>query len=409
MRAHRTRALAAVALVAAGVPAAPVPAAAGQPSCQGLPATVVGTSGPDVLEGTARADVIAGLGGDDVLRGRGGDDLVCGGAGSDRLFGEAGDDQLSGGPDRLREDSSGRYLLGDVLDGGPGDDLLAGGADPRTGAHRLPDTFSYADAPAGVVVDLSTTPGAATGQGSDLLRFGDAVGVRGSLHADTVTGSEGADQVHGLAGDDAIDGGRGDDTLYAEELGADSGDDLVRGGRGDDLLGSYAGRDDLAGGAGDDFVEAYSDRPTRVTGDRGDDYVAQNLTAGAGAASLGGDGRDLLTLYGALLEGESPRTRVTLDLRDGTTTATTDPAAVGTIGGFEGHRLVGDLRWAYHGVPGADRVWAITGGPLRARTYAGNDWIHGTPLDDLLDGGTGTDTGVRDGGDDTCRSVERGC
>lgn len=409
MRAHRTRAVAVMALVAASLPLAPA-SAAGPPACRGVPATVVGTSGPDTLEGTAKADVIVGLGGDDVVRGRGGDDLLCGGGGSDRLFGDAGADRLFGGADRLREDSAGSYLVGDVLDGGPGDDELAGGPDDRRAeAHRLPDTFSYAESPGGVVVDLSERPGVATGQGTDLLRFGPHVGVRGSLRADTITGSDGADQVHGLAGDDVIGGGPGDDTLYAEELGADSGDDLVRGGRGADLLGSYTGRDDLGGGAGDDFVEAYSDRPTRVSGDRGDDYVAQNLTAGSGAASLGGEGNDVLALYGALLEGVSPRTVFTIDLRDGTTTAGTDPVATGTVGGFEGHRLVGDLRWVFHGRPVADRVWAITGGPLRARTHGGNDWMHGTPYDDLLDGGSGTDAAVRDGGSDTCRSVEKGC
>lgn len=413
MRAHRTRAVAVLsvtsAVVAAGLWLVPVSVAAG-PTCRGVPATVVGTGGPDVLEGTKGADVIVGRGGDDVIRAKGGDDLVCGDGGSDRLFGDAGSDRLYGGRDRLREDFAGTYLLGDVLEGGPGDDELVGGRDRRRAeVQRLPDTFSYADSPGGVVVDLSQRPGVATGQGTDVLRSGPVAGVRGSLHADTITGSEGDDQIHGLAGDDVIAGGRGDDTLYAEEVGADSGDDLVRGGRGADLLGSYAGRDDLGGGAGNDFLEAYSDRPTRVSGDRGDDYVAQNLTPGSGAASQGGEGRDVLTVYGALLEGASPRVRFTIDLRDGTTTASTTPVATGTIGGFEAHRLVGNLRWTFHGRPVADRVWAITGGPLRARAYAGNDWIHGTPGNDLLDGGSGTDAAVRDGGTDRCRSIEKGC
>lgn len=406
MRAHWIAVASAV--LAAG--SLSVPAVAATPTCQGKTATIVGTLDSDVLEGTRRRDVIAGLAGDDEIIGKGGNDLICGSNGSDRLFGGPGDDQLFGGLDRLGDDSSGRFLLGDVLVGGGGDDLLAGVYDDRrVVSHRLPDTVSYVEAPAGVVVDLSRRPGVATGEGTDSIRFGRDAGVRGSAHADTITGSDGRDQIDARLGDDTVRGGEGTDAIYGEEVGSEAGDDLLVGGPGGDILGSYAGRDDVRGGEGNDFVEAYSDRPTRVAGGLGADYVAQNLTTGSGAGSEGGAGRDVLAFYGSLLTGNTPRTVFTIDLRDGTTTAALDPPASGTIGGFEEYRLVGNLRWRFHGSRLADRVWAITGGPLRAWGYRGDDWLRGTPGDDLFDGGGGTDEAVRGGGEDTCLDIERGC
>jgi hypothetical protein len=47
-------------------------------SCDGLPATLVGTPGSDLLVGTSRRDVIQGLGGHDVIRGLGRSDRICG-------------------------------------------------------------------------------------------------------------------------------------------------------------------------------------------------------------------------------------------------------------------------------------------------------------------------------------------
>ncbi len=55
------------------------------PTCDGLPATIVGTEGDDDIDGTAGDDVIAGLAGDDKIDGKGGNDTVCGGAGDDEI------------------------------------------------------------------------------------------------------------------------------------------------------------------------------------------------------------------------------------------------------------------------------------------------------------------------------------
>jgi hypothetical protein len=93
--------------------------------CGGLPATVSGTHGNDVLQGTEGDDVVVGMGGDDVIEGGGGNDMICAGQGTDIVFGGEGNDRLFGGPG---ED----VLLGeggdDTVFGEAGDDFLFGGA-----------------------------------------------------------------------------------------------------------------------------------------------------------------------------------------------------------------------------------------------------------------------------------------
>lgn len=84
------------------------------PSCAGVPATIVGTDGRDVLRGTHGDDVIVGLGGRDTLIGLGGDDIICGGDGDDVIVGGLGDD---------------------TLHGGAGDDVIIGGRGTNTIVH----------------------------------------------------------------------------------------------------------------------------------------------------------------------------------------------------------------------------------------------------------------------------------
>jgi Ca2+-binding RTX toxin-like protein len=83
--------------------------------CMGIPATIVGTVGDDVIYGTPGTDVINGLDGDDVIYGLDGNDLICGGSGNDKLYGGKGNDKIYGE----------RGM--DMLSGGSGNDLLNGG------------------------------------------------------------------------------------------------------------------------------------------------------------------------------------------------------------------------------------------------------------------------------------------
>lgn len=80
-------------------------------ACAPSRATIVGTTGPDVLVGTPARDVILGLSGRDRILGLGGADVICGhdgkdlikgGPGRDLLVGGAGADRVIGGPGRDR-------------------------------------------------------------------------------------------------------------------------------------------------------------------------------------------------------------------------------------------------------------------------------------------------------------------
>jgi Ca2+-binding RTX toxin-like protein len=283
---------------------------------------LIGNTGDNVLSGGAGNDVLIGLLGSNVMEGGAGTDTVSYAAarssvtvdlaisGSQPTFSEGGfsvardtllgienvigSDWVMG--DTLKGDGGANWLTGgggsDTLMGRGGDDLLDGGSQI--------DTASYAEAAAGVVVDLGIAGAQQTGDGVDIL-----IGIEsltGSAFADTLKGDSGDNQLRGgggndtlmgRAGHDVLDGGDGVDTAsYAEASAAamvdlgnggpqntgDGADVLVNienlvgssfsdtligntganalsGGGGNDLLTGGLGRDTLAGGAGGDVFD----------------------------------------------------------------------------------------------------------------------------------------------------------
>ena len=77
----------------------------------GVPVTLRGGPGQDMLIGGSGPDKLIGGAGNDRLGGKVGDDLIFGGPGNDLLLGGPGDDTLRGGPGR------------DTLRGGTGIDI----------------------------------------------------------------------------------------------------------------------------------------------------------------------------------------------------------------------------------------------------------------------------------------------
>ncbi len=129
-------------------------------TCSGLPATIIGTPGDDVIYGTNAADVIVGLGGNDTIYAGNGDDVICGNAGSDTIYGGNGNDTLFGS---FGNDSLDGGNGNDLLDGGVGIDTLAGsnGDDTLTGGTGA-DSFS-----GGLGSDTNTDFNAGDGDTSD--------------------------------------------------------------------------------------------------------------------------------------------------------------------------------------------------------------------------------------------------
>jgi len=152
-------------------------------TCNGLPATIVGTTGDDVLDGTNGNDVIAGLGGNDLINGGNGNDVICGYGGNDTLNGGNGIDTLLG--------SYGN----DVLNGGNGNDTLSGGdgLDTLKGEN---DDDTLAGGAGNDALDGNN--------GNDSL-YGDADG-------DALVGNNGNDTLTGGPGADSFSGGLGNDT-----------------------------------------------------------------------------------------------------------------------------------------------------------------------------------------------------
>lgn len=227
-------------------------------SCNGVPATIVGSSGDDVLTGTSGNDVIHGLGGNDIINGAGGSDLICGGNGNDIIQGKAGNDKMYGG------------LGNDKLNGGPGNDVLSGGLGK--------DTAVYFGASAGVTVDLAAGTGGGANQGADTI-----IGVEhvmGSLFGDVLRGNAAGNRLKGLTGADQLVGLGGADTL----IGAGN-NDMVYGGGGNDVLQGKAGADRLFGGPGNDTLEGNVGNDKLYGGDGVD-----VLNGGAGNADACYDG-----------------------------------------------------------------------------------------------------------------------
>jgi len=166
-----------IGMVAAFIVAVPAVSGAA-PSCDGLAATIVGTSGADTLIGTSGVDVIVAYGGNDTIKGKGGNDVICANGGNDEVNGGPGHDRIFGGNGA------------DVLWGKGGADLIEGngGNDELRGGNGKDDLYG--------------------GDGNDMLA--------GSYKADELFGGRGQDVLWGGGGTDTAWGGGGTDDCKAE-------------------------------------------------------------------------------------------------------------------------------------------------------------------------------------------------
>jgi Ca2+-binding RTX toxin-like protein len=268
-----------------------VPAAHGSAlTCNGQPATIVGTDHADRIIGTDGPDVIVGLGGYDHIQGGGGDDVICGGMTKDELEGGPGNDWIAGGhgPDEFDLGGAPIWTTSDADDGndtdfgGRGDDVFYGsdGNDSTHGGVGSDTYYFYrADAPGPVTVNLGE--GTASGWGDDVLAG--VENVIGSPFGDVLIGDDGPNVLGGAPigqndGSDSIFGNGGDDRINDGIF----GNDYLNGGAGDDLLEEGIGDDELLGGTGVDTVSfPFSENGVNVD-------LAAGIASGQGTDDLTG-------------------------------------------------------------------------------------------------------------------------
>jgi Ca2+-binding RTX toxin-like protein len=270
---------------------------------------IVGDAGRDSILGDSLDNTIdGGLGNDTLVGGNGNDwlqygyitngsvptsvgftiDLAAGTTagpyGNDILSGFENVAGLSQRDDSILGSSIANYLDGglgnDTLNGADGNDtLIAGsGSDSLVGGNGT-DWASFANASAGVSVDLGTGRSSGAG-GNDSLTGIER--VLGGNFADTlITGNIGSEFVYGHGGDDSLVGGTGS----LQRLRGDSGNDTLIGGNG---VQTY-----LYGGDGDDSIDGGDGTLRFMYGEAGNDtLVAQQAPTTTGFS--GGDGNDSL-------------------------------------------------------------------------------------------------------------------
>jgi len=394
----------------------PAAAVANAPVCAGRAATLVGSSGDDMLRGTSGVDVIVAGAGDDTVRGYGGGDRICGGRGSDYLMGGGGADRLYGGLSRLAlTDEGTSELTGDRLEGGRGNDLLTPGVDLRRADDVFPDDLDFSRAPARVAVDLQTRRADGTGVGVDTIVLDQALAVTGSAYSDRLYGSRRRDHLIGGPGSDELRGRAGQDRIYLDPP-ATSGraDDIAQGGPGDDLITGNAGRDLISGGSGDDVLEDLGLGADGFWGGAGNDHVIDQVaqTPMPDIAVYGGRGRDRLTASTSRLNPSASPSRGSLDLTSERLEWDLLDESHGWVQGRVASVEVFDpmtygTTWVVLGTPRSEQV--IAGATTRTVFWgrSGDDVFSGSAGDDFFAGSSGTDRVQYMGeGHDSCRSVE---
>lgn len=367
---------------------------------------VIGSSGNDTLTGDVYDNTLDGSEGDDRIDGGQGNDTLNGGSGVDILLGGAGDDSLSGGTGN------------DTLIGGAGADVLDGGqATQGTNAMNM---ASYETSAQAVTIDLSSTIPQTGNSGGDEVgdRFINIQGLIGSSYNDilkgdglnnSLLGGAGNDTLIGGLGGDTLDGGDGIDTAnYVESasgvtvnlktginLGGSADRDVLNnieniiGSDGSDLDTSQTrGADNITGNDSDNKLEGLKGKDT-LSGLAGNDTLLggqddDSLDGGSGMDSVdGGDGDDTLS-------GGDDQQADTLQGGSGNNTVTYANSSRGVFA-----YLNDDSKNA--GGASGDKYLGIQNviGSVQA------DWLEGSSVSNLLNGGGGDDTLVATAGNDT--------
>jgi Ca2+-binding RTX toxin-like protein len=181
---------------------------------------ISGNAAANLLDGGAGADTLTGGDGNDTyLVDDAGDRIIeaaTAGAGIDQVNSALAAYTLAANVENCRILSTGAAnLTGNALDNlffaGAGDNVFDGGAGI--------DTVSYADATAGVSINIGYTLGALGSGGSGSETFISIENVTGSAFGDSLAGNSLANTLDGGAGADYLTGRSGSDTYFVDNTG----------------------------------------------------------------------------------------------------------------------------------------------------------------------------------------------
>jgi Ca2+-binding RTX toxin-like protein len=329
---------------------------------------LIGNADANTLDGNVGFDLVVGEGGDDTLMAEGGYSAAMTWSSAGHTFDEFGNP--IGGFDAW-------YYQGETLDGGTGR-----------------DSVSYANAQSGVVVNLTSDLGYATGaiavldsqanvlvtsSGTFIFSVTEAISdfadhlfsienIVGSRFGDFLTGDNTANFLNGGAGADTLIGGLGDDTYYVDNIG-----DVVTE---TNATVSTGGSDTVYS-----FLSAYT--------------LGANVEKGrllsTGAANLTGNSLNN-TLYAGVgnnvLDGSTGIDSASYLYATSAVTVSLAVTTAQTTGGSGADTLI-----AIENLTGSNYNDTLTGNAAANLLSggAGNDTLNGGAGNDVFDGGTGLD------------------
>lgn len=275
---------------------------------------IVGGVGNDLLIGGSGSDILDGGTGDDELLGGDGNDQLIGGLGADTVNGQAGEDRIQysflhteeagvvdaiyGGAHLDRIEILGSEAADQInlvqqhgQNQGGLTSFLVTGATFNESTGEFVDVSNFAFSLPDAVEERDIEELQISGRGGD-----DEISVTGSLNVNRLQldGGDGDDTIRGADSINHIYGGEGDDTLHGgsdrDQIHGGKGNDEIYGGEGADALYGEAGNDELWSGLGYDLVYG-GDGLDQLFGDDG--TTGNYLDGGAGDDRiLGGAGND---------------------------------------------------------------------------------------------------------------------
>ena len=236
--------------------------------CNGIPATIQGTSGDDNIVGTTGDDVIVGLGGNDFIDSRSGNDVICGDLGIDDIYGGPGDDIIDAGEgNNIVHGESGN----DTITSGSGNDNIYGGDGHDTIIAGDGNNYIEGNQKDDTIITGSGDDEIYGGDGYDTITAGDGNNyVEGNQRDDMISTGSGNDDIYGGNGNDVIITSGGNNHIHGENgndvIATGSGDDDIDGNNGDDCINSGSGTDLIDGGSGTNLINTGScDFPPTIT------------------------------------------------------------------------------------------------------------------------------------------------